>query len=75
MPYMMGGFPDVEASARIGEAYADAGADLIELGVPYRPARRRPGHPRGRDAGARPGRHARPRAGAGARLAHACRWC
>jgi tryptophan synthase alpha chain len=35
MPYMMGGFPTVEDSARIGEAYADAGADLIELGVPF----------------------------------------
>ena len=35
MPYLMGGFPDVEGSAAIGEAYADAGADLVELGVPY----------------------------------------
>jgi tryptophan synthase alpha chain len=35
MPYMMGGFPDLPESAAIGEAYADAGADLIELGVPY----------------------------------------
>ena len=35
MPYLMGGFPDVDASARIGEAYADAGADLVELGVPF----------------------------------------
>ena len=35
MPYLMGGFPDVEASARIGEAYADGGADLVELGVPF----------------------------------------
>ena len=35
MPYLMGGFPDVEASARIGEAYADNGADLVELGVPF----------------------------------------
>jgi len=35
MPYMMGGYPDVETSARIGEAYADAGADLVELGVPF----------------------------------------
>jgi tryptophan synthase alpha chain len=35
MPYLMGGFPDVEGSVRIGEAYADAGADLIELGVPF----------------------------------------
>jgi tryptophan synthase alpha chain len=35
MPYLMGGFPDMETSARIGEAYADAGADLVELGVPF----------------------------------------
>ena len=35
MPYLMGGFPDVEASVRIGEACADAGADLVELGVPF----------------------------------------
>ncbi len=35
MPYLMGGFPDLEHSARIGEAYADAGADLVELGVPF----------------------------------------
>jgi tryptophan synthase alpha chain len=35
MPYLMGGFPDAETSRRIGEAYADAGADLVELGVPF----------------------------------------
>jgi tryptophan synthase alpha chain len=35
MPYMMGGFPDLETSRRIGIAYAQAGADLIELGVPF----------------------------------------
>ena len=35
MPYLMGGFPDVETSVRIGEACADGGADLIELGVPF----------------------------------------
>ncbi len=35
MPYMMGGFPSLEASLRIGEAYVQAGADVIELGVPY----------------------------------------
>jgi tryptophan synthase alpha chain len=35
MPYLMGGFPDVEASVRVGIAYADAGADLVELGVPF----------------------------------------
>jgi tryptophan synthase alpha chain len=35
MPYLMGGFPDLEGSRRIGEAYADAGADLVELGFPF----------------------------------------
>jgi len=35
MPYLMGGFPDLEGSAAIGAAYADGGADLVELGVPY----------------------------------------
>ncbi len=35
MPYMMGGFPDLETSRRIGLAYAEAGADLMELGVPF----------------------------------------
>lgn len=35
MPYLMGGFPDLATSRAIGEAYADGGADLIELGVPF----------------------------------------
>lgn len=35
MPYLMGGFPTIEESLRIGEAYVDGGADLIELGVPF----------------------------------------
>ena len=35
MPYMMGGFPDLETSRRIGLAYAESGADLVELGVPF----------------------------------------
>jgi tryptophan synthase alpha chain len=35
MPYMMAGYPDREASLAIAEAYAEAGADLIELGVPF----------------------------------------
>jgi tryptophan synthase alpha chain len=35
MPYLMGGFPDVERSVEVGIAYAEAGADLIELGVPF----------------------------------------
>jgi tryptophan synthase alpha chain len=35
MPYLMGGFPDMETSKAIGKAYADGGADLVELGVPF----------------------------------------
>lgn len=35
MPYLMGGFPDLATSLAIGNGYADAGADLIELGVPF----------------------------------------
>ena len=35
MPYLMGGFPSLEASRAIGEACLDAGGDLLELGVPY----------------------------------------
>jgi tryptophan synthase alpha chain len=35
MPYVMGGFPDMATSLAIGHAYADAGADLIELGIPF----------------------------------------
>jgi tryptophan synthase alpha chain len=35
MPYLMGGFPTLEASIRIGEACVRGGADVIELGVPY----------------------------------------
>ena len=35
MPYLMGGFPSLDASAAIGEACADGGADLVELGVPF----------------------------------------
>lgn len=35
MPYLMGGFPDLDGSLAIGRAYADGGADLVELGVPY----------------------------------------
>jgi tryptophan synthase alpha chain len=35
MPYLMGGFPDLDASRAAGAACADAGADLVELGVPF----------------------------------------
>jgi tryptophan synthase alpha chain len=35
MPYVMGGFPTLEESLRIGQACVRAGADVIELGMPY----------------------------------------
>ncbi|HEU4658985.1 MAG TPA: tryptophan synthase subunit alpha [Capillimicrobium sp.] len=35
MPYLMGGFPDLETSRAIGDACIDAGADLLELGIPF----------------------------------------
>jgi len=35
MPYVMAGYPSLAESARIGEACVQAGADVIELGVPY----------------------------------------
>jgi tryptophan synthase alpha chain len=35
MPYVMAGFPTLEESLRIGQACVAAGADVIELGVPY----------------------------------------
>jgi len=35
MPYMMAGYPDRETGLAVAEAYVDAGADLVELGVPF----------------------------------------
>jgi tryptophan synthase alpha chain len=35
MPYLMGGHPDVDTSRACIAAAADAGADLIELGIPF----------------------------------------
>ena len=35
MPYLMGGYPDPETARAVGEAYADGGADLVELGFPF----------------------------------------
>jgi len=35
MPYMMAGYPDRESALAVAAAYADTGADLIELGVPF----------------------------------------
>ncbi|MGZ5313693.1 MAG: tryptophan synthase subunit alpha [Solirubrobacterales bacterium] len=35
MPYLMGGFPSTETATAVAQAYADSGADLIELGIPF----------------------------------------
>jgi tryptophan synthase alpha chain len=35
MPYLMGGYPSIEESVACGIAAADAGADLLELGIPF----------------------------------------
>jgi tryptophan synthase alpha chain len=35
MPYLMGGYPSIDESVAAGLAAADAGADLLELGVPF----------------------------------------
>src|SRR5829696_6389422 len=35
MPYLMGGYPSIEGSVSAGLAAADAGADLLELGIPF----------------------------------------
>lgn len=35
MPYLMGGYPTLDESRAVGLACADAGADLVELGVPF----------------------------------------
>ena len=35
MPYLMGGYPSIEGSIAAGSAAVDAGADLLELGIPF----------------------------------------
>jgi tryptophan synthase alpha chain len=35
MPYLMGGYPDADRAGAVATAYADSGADLIELGIPF----------------------------------------
>ena len=35
VPYVVAGYPDAEASVRIALAAIDAGADLLEIGLPY----------------------------------------
>ena len=35
MPYLMAGYPDRDTSLAVAAAYADSGADLVELGIPF----------------------------------------
>lgn len=35
MPYLMAGYPTVDATSAITRAYIDGGADLIEFGIPF----------------------------------------
>jgi tryptophan synthase alpha chain len=35
MPYVMGGFPDDATAHAVASAYVEAGADLVEVGVPF----------------------------------------
>jgi tryptophan synthase alpha chain len=35
MPYLMGGFPDLDTSFEIARACVDEGASLLELGIPF----------------------------------------
>jgi tryptophan synthase alpha chain len=35
MPYLVGGFPEQETATAVAAAYAESGAELIELGIPF----------------------------------------
>lgn len=35
MPYLTAGYPTLEGAREVGEAYVAAGADIIEIGVPF----------------------------------------
>ena len=35
VPYLTGGYPSLEGAREVGEAYLGAGADVLEIGVPF----------------------------------------
>jgi tryptophan synthase alpha chain len=35
IPYLTGGYPTLEGAREVGEAYVAAGADVIEIGIPF----------------------------------------
>lgn len=35
MPYLTAGYPTLEGAREVGEAYISAGADIIEIGIPF----------------------------------------
>src|SRR5215213_5484603 len=35
IPYLTAGYPTLEAAREVGEAYVEAGADVVEIGVPF----------------------------------------
>lgn len=35
VPYLTAGYPTLEGAAEVGEAYLEAGADVVEIGVPF----------------------------------------
>ena len=35
LPYLTGGYPSLEGAWEVGEAFLEAGADVLEIGVPF----------------------------------------
>jgi len=35
LPYLTGGYPTLEGAREVGEAFLEAGADVVEIGVPF----------------------------------------
>ena len=35
VPYLTGGYPSLEGAREVGEAFLEAGADVLEIGVPF----------------------------------------